>query len=217
MTTATGAVSQICEDVAAGGAAKVAVKGQEAALTTACATIKPVLDARKTRIADTTNVEIIASKGSDCDASSSATPFGGYVPAAYDAVAKLYALAALEAGQFPEITTHYFLDSTTPPGSPGPVTKSQNRCDPRCFDLDRLYAKIAAILNHPAGTTYGRPADLRHEVRDLDCLVAYQRLWFDTRYTSCWIITAREKEVLARRERELIGGIKAQAYPRGRR
>lgn len=155
MTTATGAVSQICDIVAAGGAAKVALAGQDAALTKACAGMKPVYDARKTRIADTTNIEIIADKGSDCDASSSAKPFSGYAPAAYDAVAKLYALAALEAGQFPEITTHYYLDSTTPAGSPGAVTKAQNRCDPRCFDLDLLYAKIAAILNHPAGTTYG--------------------------------------------------------------
>lgn len=155
MTTASGAVSQICDAVAAAGAAKVAVKGQDAALATACASMKQVYDARKTRIADTANVEVIADKGSDCDVSSSAQPFSGYAPAAYDAVAKLYALAALEAGQFPEITTHYFLDSTTPAGSPGPVTKAQNRCDPRCFDLDLLYAKIAAILNHLPGTTYG--------------------------------------------------------------
>lgn len=155
MTTASGAVSQICDEVAARGAAKVAVKGQDAALATACSGIKPVYDARKTRIADTTNIEIIADKGSDCDMSASATPFSGYAPATYDAVAKLYALAALEAGQFPEITTHYFLDSTTPAGSPGPITKSQNRCDPRCFDLDLLYVKIAVIFNHLPGTTYG--------------------------------------------------------------
>lgn len=155
MTTATGAVSQICDAVTARGAAGIAVKGQEAALAAACKTMKPVFDARKTRIADTTNVEIVAEKGSDCDTSAGATPFAGYAPAAYDAVARLYVLAALEAGQFPEITTHYFLDSTTPAGSPGPVTKSQNRCDPRCFDLDLLYSKIATILNHGAGSTYG--------------------------------------------------------------
>src|SRR2546423_13292351 len=117
--------------------------------------MKPVMDARKARIPDTTNLEIIADRGTDCDLSSTAQPFTPYVPAAYDAVAKLYVLAALEAGQYPEITTHYFLDSMTPAGSPGRVTKSQNRCDPRCFDLDLLYAKIAAPLHHPKGTTYG--------------------------------------------------------------
>jgi hypothetical protein len=154
MTTASGAVSQICAIVAAGGAATVAVKGQETALTAACAVLNPVFNARKTRVAESTNIEIIADKGGDCD-ESSATPFSGYVPAVYDAVAKLYVLAALEAGQFPEVTTHYFLDSTTPAGSQGPVTDRQNRCDPRCFNLDLLYAKIAAILNHSAGSTYG--------------------------------------------------------------
>ena len=155
MTTATGAATEICAAVAAKGAGKVAVAGQEAALGASCATLRPVLEARQARIADTTNVEIIADKGTDCSLGASAKPFSGYVPAVYDAVAKLYVLAALEAGQFPEITTHFFIDSITPAGSPGPVTTSQNRCDPRCFDLDLLYSKIAALLKHPAGTIYG--------------------------------------------------------------
>lgn len=154
-TTATGAVARICDAAAQLGAAQVALPGQDAALATACARLQPVVDARRVRIADSTNIEIVANKGTDCDASAGATPFAGYPAAAYDSVAKIYALAALEAGQFPEITTHYFLDASTPAGSTRPVTSSQNRCDPRCFNLDLLYAKIATILNHPAGTTYG--------------------------------------------------------------
>ena len=59
-TAATGAAFQVCETVNAGNAATVAVKGQEKALETACATMKPVMDARKARIPDTTNIEIIA-------------------------------------------------------------------------------------------------------------------------------------------------------------
>jgi hypothetical protein len=157
-TTAGGAVSQICDAVAAKGAKAIAVAGQDAALDAACKVMRPVFAARSTRVAESTNVEIIADKGTDCDASSAATAFTPYVPAAYDAVANLYLKAALEAGQFPEITSHYFLDSTTPAGSPGPVTKSQNRCDPRCFDLDLLYSKIATLLGHAKGSTYGVPA-----------------------------------------------------------
>ncbi|HEV7745425.1 MAG TPA: DUF4157 domain-containing protein [Pyrinomonadaceae bacterium] len=154
-TTATGAVFNICDLVAAGGAAQLAVQNKDAELVTACQKIKPIIDARKVRIPDTTNVEIVADKGTDCNTTGKLEQFKKYAPAVYDAVAKLYVLASLEAGQYPEITTHYFLDSTTPAGSPGKVTTLQNRCDPRCFDLDLLYAKIAAILNHPKGTTYG--------------------------------------------------------------
>ncbi|HEY2853198.1 MAG TPA: DUF4157 domain-containing protein [Gemmatimonadaceae bacterium] len=157
-TTAGGAVSKICDSVVAKGAAAVAVAGKDTALDAACKVMRPVFAARSTRIAESTNVEIVAEKGTDCDASASAARFTPYPPAAYDAVANLYLKAALEAGQFPEITTHYFLDSTTPAGSPGPITKSQNRCDPRCFDLDLLYSKIAKILGHGKGSTYGVPA-----------------------------------------------------------
>jgi hypothetical protein len=157
-TTAGGAVSQICDAVAARGAKAIAVAGQDTALDAACKVMRPVFAARSLRVAESTNVEIIADTGTDCDATAAALPFTAYAPAAYDAVANLYLKAALEAGQFPEITTHYFLDSITPAGSPGPVTKSQNRCDPRCFDLDLLYSKIAAILGHGKGSSYGVPA-----------------------------------------------------------
>jgi hypothetical protein len=157
-TTAGGAVSKICDSVAARGAAAIAVAGKETALDAACKVMRPVFAARSTRVAESTNVEIVADKGTDCDATAAAAPFSAYAPAAYDAVANLYLKAALEAGQFPEITTHYFLDSITPAGSPGAVTKSQNRCDPRCFDLDLLYSKIAAILGHGKGSSYGIPA-----------------------------------------------------------
>lgn len=150
MTTATGAVGKVCDVVAASGAAGVANTGMEKALGDACAKMKPVFDARKQRIPDTTNLEIIKEAGSDCSTSTrkgATTPLPPYDPAVYDGVAFVYLKAALEAGQFPEITTHYFLDAT--------ATASQNRCDPRCFNLDLLYSKIAALLGHPVGTTYG--------------------------------------------------------------
>jgi hypothetical protein len=147
-TTATGAISAVCDDVDK-SVPGIAKPGKEKTLADDCAKMKPVFDARKVRIPDTTNLEIIRETGTDCSTGKGAKPFAPYDPKVYEAVAVVYLTAALEAGQFPQITTHYFLDST--------ATKSQNRCDPRCFDLDRLYAEIAHRLGHPAGTTYGVP------------------------------------------------------------
>ncbi|HEX3760508.1 MAG TPA: DUF4157 domain-containing protein [Kofleriaceae bacterium] len=149
LTTAGGAVGIVCEMVAAAKSAKnIAVAGKEGELEKECMTLGGLLDTRQRRIAGSTNVEISAETGSDCSVGKATKPFPGYPSAAFDGVAKLYLLAALEAGQFPEITTHYFLDTK-------PVTASQNRCDPRCFDLGKLYATIAKLLGHAADATYG--------------------------------------------------------------
>ena len=149
LTTAAGAVSIICEDVAAAKSAKgIAAPGKEKDLEAACASLATLFAARKERIVGSTNVEISAEQGSDCGAGKNIKPFSGYPAATYDALAKLYLLAAAESGQFPEITTHFFLDRS-------PITADMNRCDPRCLDLARLYATIATLLAHPKGTTYG--------------------------------------------------------------
>jgi len=150
LTTAQGAVSVICSKIAAAGSgAGVAVKGKEKDLEAACAGLSALFTTRKERIGSSTNVEISAEQGSDCSTDrKKAIPFDPYPAADYSAVAKLYLLAALEIGLFPEITTHFFLDKD-------PITKKMNRCDPRCWDLGRLYSTIASILGHPSGTTYG--------------------------------------------------------------
>lgn len=150
-TAATWAVARICEQVAdpAVGAKKLA--GDEAKLDAGCKTMAPVFAARAERIPDSTNLEIYREAGTACSTDSkTAQAFAPYPAAVYKGVEKAYLLAALEAGQFPELTTHYFLDSPK-------VTKSQNRCDPRCFRLDMLYGLIQADLGHKAGSTYGVP------------------------------------------------------------
>ncbi|HEX7895613.1 MAG TPA: DUF4157 domain-containing protein, partial [Terriglobales bacterium] len=149
LTTAQGAVNVICSKVAAGSGLGVAVKGKEKDLETACGGMSTLFATRRQRISSSTNVEISAEEGSDCSTDrKKAKAFAPYPLAAYSAVAKLYLLAALEIGQFPEITTHFFLDKS-------PITGSMNRCDPRCWDLPQLYATIASVLGHPNGTTYG--------------------------------------------------------------
>jgi hypothetical protein len=62
----------------------------------------------------------------------------------YESVANLYLRAAYIAGTFPEITTHFVVDSFI-----------GGHCDPRCFKLHHLYDLIAAKLGHAAGSTYG--------------------------------------------------------------
>jgi Domain of unknown function (DUF4157) len=149
-TTAAGTAAAICDAVvAAKSAAGIAVKGKEKDLETQCKKLSDLVKVRRERITGSTNLEMYREKGSDCSTDkATAQPFDPYPSAVYGAATRLYLMAALEAGQFPEITTHYFLDKS-------PMTKSQNRCDPRCWDLGLLYATIAAIMGHPKGTTYG--------------------------------------------------------------
>ena len=148
-TTAAGTAAAICDAVTAKSAAGIAAKGKEPDLEAQCKKLADLVKVRRERIAGSTNLEMYREKGSDCSTDKAkAQPFDPYPSAVYGAAARLYLMAALEAGQFPEITTHYFLDKN-------PMTKSQNRCDPRCWDLGLLYTTIAAILGHPKGTTYG--------------------------------------------------------------
>jgi len=150
LTTAQGAVGVICTKIAAGGSGSgIAVKGKEKELETACGSLSGLFTIKRERIASSTNVEIFAEEGSDCSTNpKKAKSFDPYPAADYSAVAKLYLLAALEIGQFLEITSHFFLDKP-------PITRTMNRCDPRCWDLGRLYTTISSILGHPSGTTYG--------------------------------------------------------------
>ena len=67
-----------------------------------------------------------------------------YTASQYTNIRLLYFRAAMEANVFPKITTHFEIDK-----------KAGNHCDPRCFDLTRLYQEIQDSLGHPKGSTYG--------------------------------------------------------------
>ena len=72
-------------------------------------------------------------------------PLPPYAESQYLDVVQVYLRAALEAGRFPEIVTHYWIDRNI----------EDSHCDPRCFKLDHLYELIAAAMGHGPGSTYG--------------------------------------------------------------
>lgn len=72
-------------------------------------------------------------------------PRPAYSATQYEAVVNLYLRAALQAGRWPEITTHFLVDKGFIDGHK----------DPRCFDLGELYRLIRVAMSHPPQTTYG--------------------------------------------------------------
>ena len=83
----------------------------------------------------TANVEVVQERGPDCRTTGSLVRLPAYTTAQYNNVQTLYLRAALEAGRFPEITTHFWVDRTF----------SGAHCDPRCFDLGNLSMMRASI------------------------------------------------------------------------
>jgi len=143
-TTAAWTIGELCARATAAGVKAIAVPGQEKDFTDGCSVLQPYLAARDPRLGSMTNVEILAEKGSDCNIKGTLQPFPAYDPNVYQGVTSLYLQAALQAGSFPEITTHFWVDRT-----------AGDHCDPRCFDLNRLYGVIASTMAHPKGSTYG--------------------------------------------------------------
>jgi hypothetical protein len=122
-------------------------------MATECATLYPHFMARDVRTATTTNVETVQQEGSFCfendrlvelynnrpDVRSGqrhAIPGNRLIPLSrpaytdsqYAGLTQLYLRAALEARVLPTITTHLVIDRGI-----------SDHCDPRCFDLGRLY------------------------------------------------------------------------------
>jgi hypothetical protein len=110
----------------------------------ACNRLAPLFTARAARIGSTVNVEIVQERGTDCLATAAATPLSPYTDNQFQSVKRLYLRAALETGTFPEITTHFLIDRGI-----------GDHCDPRCFNVNRLYSLIAAAFGHRAGSLYG--------------------------------------------------------------
>jgi hypothetical protein len=147
-TTGSWAASEICAAVAAQGAAAVAASPAEvASLTAGCATLAPVIAARRVRLGSTVNVEMVQAEGSVTPGRGPALPHPAYTASQYDAVARVYLEATLQAGRWPGITTHFAVDRG-----------SGDHVDPRCFDLGNLYRQIAALMHHGPATSYGAAA-----------------------------------------------------------
>lgn len=153
-TTAHWAVTAICRRQKAEGAAKIAVKGKEADLESGCKVIGPILETREQRVRSTVSVELVqvgVKKGAKnlntCDPSNPDAlplPDPPYSDAQYWNTALMYIRAAVAAGVWPMTTTHFVEDAF-----------DRGHCDPRCFDLQRFYDQISALVGHGKGSTYG--------------------------------------------------------------
>jgi hypothetical protein len=153
-TTATWAVEGICTRYN-NGDRSIAAPNQEGSLSGACAPLDDYFRIRNSRVKSSVAVEIIqvgarSDKGNQntCSASNpniAELPNPPYSDNQYSAATSLYLRAALASGKFPQTTTHFALDTFAPDA----------HCDPRCFNLSRLYNSIASVMGHPRGSTYG--------------------------------------------------------------
>ncbi|MDP8993225.1 MAG: DUF4157 domain-containing protein [Actinomycetota bacterium] len=144
-TTGSWVATELCSAAADRGVPAVAASAATVpVLTAACARLTPVMAARRERLASTVNVETVQARGSVIPGRGPALPTPAYTDDQYAGIARVYLRAALQAGRWPEITTHYVVDRGV-----------GDHVDPRCFDLGALYRQIAALMGHPSTTRYG--------------------------------------------------------------
>jgi hypothetical protein len=153
-TTATWSIESICNRYNSGDRS-VANPGQEASIGSACAPLTNYFNVRNSRVKSTVAAEIVqvgarSERGNQntCSASNAniaTLPTPPYSDNQYGSALGLYLRAALAAGKFPQLTTHFALDTFDPEG----------HCDPRCFNLNKLYSSIASTMGHAQGSSYG--------------------------------------------------------------
>jgi hypothetical protein len=157
-TTASWAVREICARVDAAGVKAIAASpAKEKDLTDGCKELADYFRSRAARVGSAVTVEILQETGlkdpnlkgqqNACNPKNpnlKPLPKPAYTDHQYQEIVLLYLRATLAAGRFPEITTHFMVDAF-----------KQGHCDPRCFDLGRLYKMIATSLGHGQKSTYG--------------------------------------------------------------
>lgn len=153
-TTATWAVESICNRYNSGDRSIVS-PGREDSLRSACAPLTNYFNIRNSRVKSAVAAEIVQvgvrSEGGNqntCSASNpniATLPNPPYSDNQYNSIVTVYLRSALAAGKYPQLTTHFILDNFDPNG----------HCDPRCFNLNKLYASISSVMGHPRGNSYG--------------------------------------------------------------
>jgi hypothetical protein len=153
-STAAWAVGELCAKAGKDGTAAVAADAKETDFDAGCATLSTYFSERAARVGSIVSVEIVQVGVKDskknmntCDPKNpnvAPMPSPPYSADQYANIALVYLRAALAAGRFPEVTTHFVVDAF-----------ERGHCDPRCFDLQHLYDTIAALLGHGKGSTYG--------------------------------------------------------------
>jgi hypothetical protein len=154
-TTATWAVEAICTRYQSGDRSVLASSSQADSMDDACGTLTNYFKIRNSRVKSSVAAEIVqvgarSARGNQntCDANNSniaTLPNPAYSDNQYNYALGLYLRAALSAGKFPQTTTHFALDTFDP----------EAHCDPRCFNLTKLYAAISSVMGHAPGSTYG--------------------------------------------------------------
>lgn len=148
-TTAAWSVEKICAELKTKKAEDLAVsKAKAPDLEAGCQALGTYFALREPRLSSTVNVEISKPAGSACNWDEKhfkLVELPPYTASQYQQTALVYLQAALQADQFPEVTTHFALDSFDASG----------HCDPRCFDLQHFYDEVAGKIGHKAGALYG--------------------------------------------------------------
>jgi hypothetical protein len=155
-TTATWAIESICTRYDNGESEDILINdSQEETMSKACGTLTDYFTIRNERVRSSVTTEILqvgvrSDKGNQntCDARNgniATFPNPAYSDNQYDRAQALYLRATLAAGKYPQTTTHFSVDTFAAGG----------HCDPRCFNLTKLYNSIATTMGHAQGSTYG--------------------------------------------------------------
>jgi hypothetical protein len=154
-TSGTWTVESICDRYNRGDRSVATSTDREASLRNGCGALSNYFTVRNSRIRSSVAAEIIqigvrseSGNQNTCDANNSniaTLPNPPYSENQYDRTLALYLRAALAAGKFPQMTTHFALDTFSPDA----------HCDPRCFNLTKLYQKSASVMGHARGSAYG--------------------------------------------------------------
>jgi hypothetical protein len=149
-TTATWAAEKICDRY--NGDRSIAFTGD---LEVACRATANYFRTRNQRVSESVPIEILqvgtrsqSGNQNSCTASNSnlqPLPNPPYSQTQYDTTIVQYLRSAAIAGKYPEITTHYALDTFA----------ADAHCDPRCFNVNKVYTSIADLMGHDRGSKYG--------------------------------------------------------------
>jgi hypothetical protein len=150
----TWAMGDLCSKAARAGTAAVALDKKDADFDAGCKKLAVYFPAREARVGSIVPIEIVQVGVIDpkknlntCDPKNpnvKPMPSPPYSDNQYLNIALVYLNAAYVSGRFPEATTHFVVDAF-----------ERGHCDPRCFDLQKLYDTIAVLLGHGKGSTYG--------------------------------------------------------------
>jgi hypothetical protein len=150
-TTGTWTAETIC-NIYEGGNKSIALSSD---LGAACGAARNYFNTRNERVNNSVPIEIlqVGAKSSSGNQNSCTGSNGNLIPFSnppytqiqYDNVVMQYLRATFLAGKYPQTTTHFILDNGLPDG----------HCDPRCFNVNKMYQSISNVLGHPPGSKYG--------------------------------------------------------------